>query len=116
MVLEVAHSKCTSTTRSPEMSLDNFFCKQVKPGFTNYLPRGLAQKINLFNQKFWKISQKSSKKFQNVKNILKNGENFKLLKIVQKILKIVIIFIQVQNKKEEYQKTLKTKVSMTQNP
>ena len=24
--------------------------KQVKPGFTNYLPRGLAQKIESFNQ------------------------------------------------------------------
>ena len=50
------------------------------------------------------------------KIFLKMEKKFKLLKIVQKILKIVIIFIQVQNKKEEYQKTLKTEVSMTQNP
>ena len=34
-----------------------FFTKQVKPGFTNYLPRGLAQKIESFNQKFWKLKK-----------------------------------------------------------
>ena len=39
------------------------------------------------------------------------GKKIKLL-----IVKIVTIFIKLQNKKELYQKTLKTEVSMTQNP
>ena len=35
--------------------------------------------------------------------------------MVLKNMKIVIIFIEVQNKKEQDQKTLKTEVSMTKN-
>jgi len=38
-----------------------------------------------------------------------------MLKLYFLIIK-VIIFIQVQNKKEEYQITLKSEVSMTQDP
>ena len=49
------------------------FDKQVKPGFTNYLPRGLAQKIESFQTKDLKIFKKTLKNIQ--KCILTIGEN-----------------------------------------
>ena len=96
--------------------------KQVKPGFTNYLPRGLVKK-NL-NQKFWKFQEfwkknlkqkktnfKNSRKIRN-----KNGGKLKFLKILLKILNIVI-FTNLQNEEEEkIPKNTRTEVSMTQNP
>ena len=55
--------------------------KQVKPGFTNYLPRGLPPK-----------NENLKKTFKNIQNVqknpkyLKNGGKFKLLKKSKKIL------------------------------
>ena len=63
--------------------------KQVKPGFTNYLPRGLAQKIESFNQKFWKLKKhlqnysKMSKISEKCGEIL--TENFKNILNCKKI-------------------------------
>ena len=37
----------------------------------------------------------------------------RLFKILQQVLEIIIIFIKVQNKTEKYQKTSKTKATMT---
>ena len=64
-----------------KMIIAVLYSKQVKPGFTNYLPRGLAQKIESFQSKALKIFKKPfnniqkcpKKKFQ---KIWKMGEIF----------------------------------------
>ena len=43
--------------------------KQVKPGFTNYLPRGLAQKIESFLPKLLKIFKKHLQNYSKMSKI-----------------------------------------------
>ena len=84
--------KCTTffnssmqTIRLFDKLFGNLFLrqKQVKPGFTNYPPRGLAPKIESFNQKFWKLKKhlqnysKMSKISEKCGEILTVEKNFK---------------------------------------
>ena len=60
--------------------------EQVKPGFTNYLPRGLAQKIESFNQKF----SKWKKHLQNYSKMSKISEKCGEILTVEKYFKNIL--------------------------
>ena len=55
---------------------DQGWIKQVKPGFTNYLPRGLAEKMKSFKPKVLKISKNTFKLIPKCQKYLKNAGKF----------------------------------------
>ena len=73
--------------------------KQVKPGFTNYQPRGLAKGMEKHFSKNWK-SRNFSKNILQIFEKIINGNNRNFFNILSKLLEILKSFLKMSKNSE----------------